>query len=206
MRTLFLLALLSLTPNAAHASPAYWEIGTSLGMVTSPTDYFKLSSGAGVSQTFIGSLAFFFPITNWHDVAHFEIGLSNRLLIGSADGTSVTRGSINPAIRFEFFRFFAGAGYSPLNYLSPPGGGLTSLRIYPNATSYYFEGGAIWKVIPELQITATASLERAWPQGGGTTTIMEYGLHFRFPFAPRESGGAGSVDFDGFRYPFGFMK
>ncbi|NDG85112.1 MAG: hypothetical protein EBX52_08780, partial [Proteobacteria bacterium] len=135
-------------------------------------------------------------------------GLQNRIscATGSA-GQSLTFGSLNPSVRFEFWRFFAGAGYSPVAFLNTDKKGILGLHPYRGASSYFVEGGAIWRVVPEFQIIASGALE----VGNGSfdaspSPIMEYSIRFRFPLDPRESSGSKGSRFDGYRYPFGIMK
>jgi hypothetical protein len=135
--------------------------------------------------------------------------MQNRFLTtsGSSDGQPLALASVDPAIRLEISRFYLGAGYTPLNFVSKAGSGLSSLHIASSTSSYFLEVGGIWRVTPEFQIVATVAREYGLPPAGGTSPspISEYGLRFRFPLNPVENAHGG-VDFDGFRYPFGFMK
>jgi hypothetical protein len=117
-------------------------------------------------------------------------------------------GSSELATRLQVGRFYVGAGYAPLTYVTKPDQGITSLHVNSGTRAYFFEGGLIWRLIPELQIALTYSREYELSQnpGSGTPVVAEYGLRFRFPLNPSEYEHAGKVDFDGFRYPFGFMK
>ena len=115
--------------------------------------------------------------------------------------------STNIAMRFELYRFYVGGGYSPINLASTSGP--LKLHTNSNVTSFFLEGGLIWRVVPELQIVLTYAREYGIIPGGGAhspTPGTEYGLRFRFPLSPYASVGDASGKFDGFRYPFGFMK
>ena len=193
--------------SSAHAIGPYIEAGTSIGTISSGDSYFKQTGASG--SAFIGSLSLYAPITSEKRFFHFDLGLQNRLTTGSASsGSSLAMATTNLAFRLEIFRLFVGAGYSPLTFSSSASGGITSLHTYSGTSSHFLEGGAIWRVIPELQIVAAAGLEYGALSGGvkSPNPITEYGLRFRFPLNPVESSRAAGVDFDGFRYPFGFMK
>ncbi len=111
--------------------------------------------------------------------------------------------STNIAMRFEFYRFYVGGGYAPFTLAGTSGP--TSFHTNPTATTYFLEGGVIWRVVPELQIVATYAMEYGIsPKSPSPGT--EYGLRFRFPISPYASAQDASGKFDGFRYPFGFMK
>jgi hypothetical protein len=202
----FSLLALAISPNA-HAS-AYIEAGTGLGSFVNGESFFGQST-ASKGNGFLGSLSFYVPVTSEKRFAHLQLGLQNRVLQASdSAGNPLYFGSSEIGARLEISRLFVGAGYAPLTYVNKPGSGITSL--YPNhgSTAYFFEVGAIWRVIPELQICAAYSLEKGLQSGGSSPSpISEYGLRFRFPLDPTDhKSGSKGVDFDGFRYPFGFMK
>ncbi len=136
---------------------------------------------------------------------HFELGLQNRMYFVSTPSPQmdITMLTTNIAMRFELYRFFVGAGYAPFTLASASGP--MSIHTNPNVTTFFLEGGAVWRVVPELQIVATYAMEYgATPKSPSPGT--EYGLRFRFPFSPYDSVGDASSKFDGFRYPFGIMK
>jgi hypothetical protein len=210
-RPRFFLSLL-LSSSLAFASAAkassYIEAGTSLGSYKS-AQQFSGQSAAGSGSGFLGSLSIYFPITSERQFFHFDLGLQNRFLSTSdSNGSPLALGSSEIGMRLQISRIYVGGGYAPLTYVSKAGSGLTSLHLNGGTSAYFFEGGAIWRVIPELQIAATYTMEFGLPSGGGTSPspISEYGLRFRFPLNPTENSHGGGVDFDGFRYPFGFMK
>jgi hypothetical protein len=189
----------------ARASP-YFEVGTSLGSVSNGDAYFQQTAVSGSS--FVSSFNFYVPLTPVNYLAHVDLGLQNRLTsFTPANSESLAMASTNLAMRVEFWRFYAGGGYSPLTFLSSPGGGITGLHSYKGSSAYFWELGVIWRIIPEFQIALCYGRESVRPKGGGTSlSSSEYGLRFRFPLSPKEGGSKGEVKFDGFRYPFGFMK
>jgi hypothetical protein len=203
--SLFFATLLGITQ--AQASP-YFEFGTSLGTMKNGDAFFNQANATSSGFGFIGNFNFYIPVTSMKNIFHLELGLQNRIMTVSNNASqSFASAAPNLAARFEFWRFYVGAGYAPYTYVSKPGEGLMSLHSNPDAHSYFMEGGLIWRVIPEFQIAATYALEFGQPAGGGAQmTAMEYGLRFRFPISPKEVAGGKGVDFDGFRYPFGFMK
>ena len=189
----------------ARAAP-YFEVGTSIGTVKNGDSYFNLTSVSGSS--FVGSFNFYVPITPLRHFTHLDLGLQNRLTtFTTGSGQSLALETTGLGLRLEFWRFYAGAGYSPLAFTSSPGSGVLGLKSKSGASGYFGEAGVIWRVVPELQITLSYGLEYCTPKGGGTNlTSTEYGLHFRFPLHPKENSSKSEVKFDGFRYPFGFMK
>ena len=203
-------AILFLNTHPAHAG-AYGELGTSLGKISNGNTYFGLASGAESSNSgFMGSFNFYVPITPTRFPVQFQLGLANRLTLVSITNpqNNLSMLTSNIALRFEIaVRFYIGGGYSPLNLRSTDG----PLKLMNNAgsTSYFYEVGLIWRVVPELQIAATYSLEYGLAAAGGSRSpspASEYGLRFRFPLFPYDSKNAVGSSFDGFRYPFGFMK
>jgi hypothetical protein len=199
----FLILLVSLVAPHDAGATLYFEAGTGIGIFSKADSFFgtSVSSKSGFS----GSFSAYFPVTRPQNFAHIDLGLQTRFTsTESTSGQTLTMGSANLGARIEIWRFYAGAGYSPINFLSEKGAGLLGLHTYPSNSSYFVEGGAIWRVVPELQIVAAVSLE--YGTKGSPSPLTEYGLRFRFPFNPTEGGGTKSVDFDGFRYPFGIMK
>ena len=170
--------------------------------------YFGQSEAKDTGSGFVGSLGVYFPVNSDRNALQFQVGVQNRLSLNStATGESLAMNTLNLAGRIELNRFFLGAGYSPFDFVSKAGSGVTSLHLNPGTHSYFLEGGVIWQVIPEFQIAAAYGLEfGSSPQGSGPSPATEIGLRFRFPLFPREMGGRGSAKFDGYRYPFGLMK
>jgi hypothetical protein len=196
-RISILLSYILCIGGLAQASP-YFEVGTSVGTLKNGDAFFNKSGSSSSGLGFIGSFNFYVPITSLKRMIHLDLGIQNRFTIASnANGDSFQMVTPNLALRIEIWRLYVGGGYAPVAIGGNPG-----------ASAYFGEGGLIWKVIPEFQIAATAALEFGTPKAGGTSPnpIMEYGLRFRFPINPKEVAGGSGVDFDGFRYPFGFMK
>ena len=189
----------------AFASP-YFDVGTSIGTVSNGDTFFQQTTVSGSS--FVGSFNFYIPVTSQNNFAHIDLGLQNRLTsFTTASSQALAMASTSLAIRIEFWRFYAGAGYAPLTFTSKPGAGIMGLQTNSGATAYFGEAGVLWRVVPEFQIALTYALEYGVPKSGsGLLTSSEMGLRFRFPMSPKEGGGKSEVKFDGFRYPFGFMK
>ena len=190
---------------SAEAS-TYFDAGTLIGSMSGSDHYFN-SPGQSTSGTgFVGTFSAYTNLTSVKNFAHLEFGLQGRLhlLTGTSPAQSLTFASINPALRIEFWRLYFGGGYAPLNFAST--NGLTTLHAYPDHHSYFVETGLIWRVVPEFQITLNYSLECAFDKAGDRSTLPSYGLTFRFPLHPKEAGTRSASDFDGGRYPFGFMK
>jgi hypothetical protein len=189
---------------------AYIEVGTSIATMSNGGNYFGQSDAQSTGTGFLGSFSFYTPITSERHFFHFELGLQNRFLTTSAssDSQPLALASVDPAIRLQISRFYVGGGYTPLNFVSKAGSGLSSLHLAPSTSSYFLEVGGIWRVTPEFQVVATVAREYGLPPGGGMSPspINEYGLRFRFPLNPVENAHRTASDFDGFRYPFGFMK
>ena len=216
MRTLFLAifwpSLLLFYSGTAHAWSSYFELGTSLGKISNGNSFFGLTSGAESSNTgFCGSFSFYVPVTSPHNFFHFELGLQNRLTLVSIASPHKDLSMLTPNIsmRFELYRFYVGGGYAPMTLVSSGGSGPSGLHPNTGTTAYFFEGGLIWRVVPELQIAATYAMEYGITAAGGShspSPATEYGLRFRFPLSPNAAAGDASSKFDGFRYPFGIMK
>jgi len=201
-----ILTLLLVSPllicESARAT-LYFEVGTGIGKFTKADSFFRtaVSSKTGFS----GSFSAYYPVTREQNFAHLDLGIQTRFSsTESTSGSTLSLGSANLGFRAEIWRFYAGAGYSPISFLSEKGAGLLGLHTYPSKSSYFVEGGAIWRVIPEFQIVAALSLE--YGAQGSPSPMTEYGLRFRFPLSPKEGGSSSSGSFDGFRYPFGIMK
>ena len=204
---LSLFVTLILSPSHALAS-AYFEMGGGWSSFKNADSFFGQALGS--SNGYTVDLAALAPITREHRLIHAELGVHLRLSgATAASGDALSMGSLNPALRLEIYRFYAGVGYSPISFVSSSGKGLFGLHTSPGNASYYGEAGAIWKVIPEFQIALACTLEYGRGSAGSSPSpLREYSIRFRFPFNPKETGGpgAGGVEFDGFRYPFGIMK
>jgi hypothetical protein len=189
-------------PNETKAS-LYIEAGTSYGTMANGGSFFQNSAAQSSTSGFLGSLSLYVPVTKERNFFHFELGLQNRLLTA---GNSLAMATNEIGARLQISRFYVGGGYSPLTYVS--NSGVMSLHINPDTHAYFMEAGAIWRVIPEFQIVLTYSREYGVTSGGGQSPapVAEYGLRFRFPLNPSDTSHGSAVDFDGFRYPFGFMK
>jgi hypothetical protein len=181
----------------------YFEFGTGIGSFRNANSFFgtSVSSKSGFS----GNLSAYTPVLGARSFARIDLGIQTRFSsTESNSGSTLSFGSANIGLRAEIWRFYVGAGYSPINFVSEKGAGLLGLHTYPSNSSYFVEGGAIWRVIPEFQIVAALSLE--YGTQGSPSPITEYGLRFRFPLSPKEGGSSPDGSFDGFRYPFGIMK
>lgn len=194
----------------AGTGSAYTELGASLGHISSGDQYFGLSSGASSTNSgFAGSISLYVPVTPTRLPIHLDLGLQNRMYFLSIDTpqTNLAMLSTNVSARINLLsRFYVGGGYAPITFKST--NGPLGLRNNANVTSYFFEGGAIWRVVPELQIAATFAMEYGMTGSGAQSPspAREYGLRFRLPLFPYSSKEDASGKFDGFRYPFGFMK
>ena len=186
----------------------YIEAGAGLGSFSSGQAFFGQSTASSGSG-FLGSLSAYIPVTSEKNFAHLELGIQNRFLSASdSSGATLDFATSELAARLEISRLYFGGGYTPFTFVNSQGSGILSIHRNSKASAYFVEAGAIWRVIPELQICAEYSLERGLISGGGTSPslVSEYALRFRFPFAPDEHQGGKNVKFDGFRYPFGVMK
>ncbi|NDF14742.1 hypothetical protein EB061_05405 [bacterium] len=204
MRPVILGALLAFWLPMAGAS-LYLEAGTGLGNMSSGDTFFGTPTAN--TSNFSASFAAYSPVTPPSSIGHIALGLHARATSGAAaSGTALSFGSANLSLRAEFWRFFAGAGYSPISYISKKGSGFLGLKGQRESCSYFIETGAIWRVIPEFQIIGAVSLETGLTQSVKSPLITEYGLRFRFPLDPKERPSGGGQSFDGYRYPFGIMK
>jgi hypothetical protein len=209
--TLLGLLLMLVKPHSTLAASAYGELGASFGKISTGDGYFGTSNSISSSNLgFCGSFNFYIPVTPSRYKVNLQLGLQNRLTLVSNPSPKLDLAmfTANMAFRVELSdRFYVGAGYGPFTLKST--NGLLNLMNNNGATSYFYEAGAIWRVVPELQISVTYSLEYGSPANGGSRSpspASEYGLRFRFPLFPYESGSGSASDYDGFRYPFGFMK
>ena len=203
---LLLLGLVFLGSPSAKAWSPYLELGTSLGKLSNYDPWFGASTTGSTSNLgFMGSFNFYMPMTSPKNIFHFEIGLQNRMHFVSTENpkSNLVYISNNFALRFELDRFFVGAGYTPFHLTS--NSGLLSVKPSAVTNTYFIEGGVIWRVVPELQIVATMSMEYGLTEKT-PSPASEYGLRFRFPLDPYSTVGDASSKFDGFRYPFGIMK
>lgn len=198
------------TPLQSWGGSPYFELGSSLGKLTELDRYFGFTStGTSSNLGFCGSFSFYVPITSPRNFFHFDLGLQNRMYFVSSTNPDYDLSLVttNVALRLEISRFYIGGGYGPFTLVSQ--NGPLKLRTNPNVTSFFVEGGLIWRVVPELQIVATYAQEYGIIPGEtnrSPSPASEYGLRFRFPLSPYSTPGGGAADYDGFRYPFGFMK
>jgi hypothetical protein len=191
-----ILLLILAAIKVAHADP-YIEAGTSIGNASNADAMAQRSLGA-VGTSFIGSLSLYFPVGR--GPVHFDLGMQNRFTTLPGASGSAMMFTPNVAARIEFWRVYIGGGYAPKV--------LVDFKPYQGSSAYFGEAGAIWRVVPELQICATIAMEYGMPASGGKSPSpsTEYGLRFRFPLNPKEAGSARGVDWDGYRYPFGIMR
>ena len=177
--------------------------------MSSGANYFQQPAASSTKTGFGMNGSFYYPVIFPRDAIHVDIGIQDRLTSSSIAGTGspLAMNTLNLGVRLEFWRFYVGAGYGVWDFVSTPGNGVASLRSYAGVHSYFTEGGVIWRVIPEFQIAAGVGLEFGTPSGGTSPApSIDYGLHFRFPLFPGDEAKSKTVKFDGFRYPFGFMK
>jgi len=191
-------------PAKAFAWSTYVELGASLGSLSTANSYFGLPASVSFNNGFCGGVSFYVPVTSPKNFFHFELGVQDRMyFLSDSASKDLAMDTINIAARFEIYRFFIGAGYAPIDLAST--NGPTALAVKSGSTSWFGEGGYIWRVVPELQIVAAFAMEYGLsPHSPSPAT--EYGLRFRFPLSPYSSAGDASSKFDGYRYPFGFMK
>jgi len=205
MRRIGFLLSFSLAFSPLAGASTYFEFGLGVGTFKKADSYFGTSvSNAG---GFAGNFSAYWPLTYLGNLARIDFGLQNRISCGTdTSGGSLTFGSVNLATRIEFWRFFVGAGASPITFFNTNQKGILGLHPQAGTYSYFVEGGALWRVVPEFQIIASAALETASVSSAlSPSPITEFSLRFRFPLNPKEFTGRGS-SFDGYRYPFGIMK
>ncbi len=206
---LFLFQIASLFLGAEALAGPYFDAGFGLESMSSGANYFQQPAADKASGGFAASYGFYIPTFFRRNSFHIDLGITDRLTTASISSTggSLAMNTVNLAVRVEFWRIYVGGGYGVYDMVSRPDSGVTSLHGYPGTHSYFMEAGLIWRVIPELQIAGGVSLEYGLPTGGTSPSpSIDYGLHFRFPFSATEDAKSRGVDFDGFRYPFGFMK
>ena len=205
--TVLLALSILLSTHEGIASP-YFEAGAALGDVKNGDEFFNLPNSNSDSFGFVGSFSFYAPVTSLKHFWHLELGLQNRVsTFTNSDSKSFAMLSPNLSARLEFSRFYVGAGYAPITFASKGDSGISGLTRRTDAVSYFFEGGLIWRIIPEFQIAFTYALEYGAAFGPALNSRgSEYGLRFRFPLFPKELTKGSGADFDGFRYPFGVMK
>jgi hypothetical protein len=206
---LTLTAFLTLGILSDARATGYFEAGTSLAAFNNAASFFGQSQASSTSGGIVCSLGVFDFLTKENAPVRLDMGVQLRIssTTASSSGDPLDMGTFNAILRAEFYRFFAGIGYSPVTWVSKPQAGFTSLHLNPNSHAYLWEAGAIWRVIPEFQIIAVMGMEYGSVSGNTSPApVTEYGLHFRFPFNPKEGGSGKSASFDGFRYPFGVMK
>jgi hypothetical protein len=202
----FLLVLSAALAPLSGKAATYVEGGTALGSMKNAGNFFQTANVGSSNEGFIGSLSVYTPVTNENRFFHFELGLQGRVTVATDTNTSKSLDMLSPnlAVRLQVSRLYVGAGYAPIVFGSTDGIG--HLRHITSAASDFIEGGIIWNLIPELQITANVGYEFGLPENSHVSpTISEYGLRFRFPINPHEGAAKGS-SYDGFRYPFGVMK
>lgn len=204
----FLAAFLLIScPTLAHAS-GYWEGGWSLNMMKKGATWFGQSSANSADTGYGLAGSVYFPVLWARHPYHLDLGIQDRYTRSSASSNSFGMNTVNIAARLELWRIFVGAGYGFFDFVNSPGKSSLSMHHYSNATSIFYEAGLIWRVIPEFQINLEAAIENGTPPSSSATspTTTSLGISFRFPFSPKETNSARGVEFDGFRYPFGFMK
>lgn len=203
---IFAFSILILAPLPAHAFGIYTDFGFGIGTLKNGANYFNQPTADGSHSSTVINGGLYYPVLE--KALILDLGLMDRLTYSStSSGSSLGMNTVNVGARLEFARFFVGAGYGVFDMVSSAGS--SSPHAYSGVHSHFFEGGVIWRVIPEFYITLSAGLEYASPTGGTSPSpSSDYGIHFRFPLYPSErpKSGSKSVEFDGFRYPFGFMK
>ena len=204
---LFQIAALFLAVEA-HAG-MYTDAGFGLASMSGGAKYFQQPGADQASGGFAASFGLYVPTFFRRSPIHVDLGIVDKLTTASISSTggSLAMNTVNFAVRVEVWRIYVGGGYGFYDMVSRPDSGITSLHGYAGTHSYFMEAGLIWRVIPEFQIAGGVSLEFGLPSGGTSPSpTTDYGLHFRFPLFPSEDAKSRGVDFDGFRYPFGFMK
>ncbi len=195
----FLFAQAGQLVTARSTFAVYSELQTGIGIISSAEKYFGVAGSGGLG--FSGGLHLYGNLFGKPGMA-WQWGIANRLTTGNLDGASLAMLTHNLATRIEFYRFYIGGGFSPFGWKSTDG--ISGLKPNSGVKTFFLEGGLIWKIVPEYQICATVAYE--FPYLTFVPTNMEYGLRFRFHFGNPEDSSKKEKDWDGWRYPFGFMR
>lgn len=183
---------------SADAVIYYFEFGGGLGKISEATAVNpeatenETSGGASVPLTLGVNL----QSRQWGPL--FQLGLQARYVTGSAGGATATVLTTSPVFRIEFWRLFAGVGYSPWVWKD-----VSFKKLQLNALTY--EGGFLFPITPEIDFGLQAAMQTLKPKSGGgpEAKTLEYGAFFRLNFGLSSQNATARRKYKGWRYPFG---
>ncbi|MDR3606601.1 MAG: hypothetical protein P4M08_04375 [Oligoflexia bacterium] len=129
---------------------------------------------------------------------------------GSTTGNSLSLLTVYPALRLQITRLYFTGGYTPWVWQSQGSGTSASAARAVGSSSVLAEAGLLWPITPEFSLGAFGNAQFVKnPDGNGPSPAMSAGVLMRFHFGyygDNSGGGHKSNEYDGFRYPFGFMR
>ncbi len=133
-------------------------------------------------------------------------GLENRASLSSdANGDSLGFVAPYPEIRIQLSKAFGGIGVTPIELSQQQGA-----YHFKHALAYMGEVGLLWAVTPKFSLGAVGSAQVVSSAGTlSPAPILEAVALLRFYFGTAGNGGGsenGSVEFHGWRYPFGQIR
>lgn len=218
LRVIFLVIGLAITLPTTHAATFYIELGPGLSTITNSAAVFN-NTFAGGSLAFSSNVIFAYDSGGPLAPFSFHIGARGQWLSGLSGTRFGNLVALYPMVRFEFFRFYIGAGMTPLAmFRVAPAPGIDGLTPVSGGLPFFIEGGLEWKMIPDFHLILGAAAHGAYAATGITMfPSYEFSAQFRFLFnigggsagaasSSANGSSSGPGKYDGWRYPFGIGK
>lgn len=201
-------------PKPASAAVFYTEVQTGLNQFAT-SDSLVQSTGASVKRGASLGLGLYYSLSGGSQAADLQFGLVARLNNGSQyPGNNLSLFTPAAVVRIQLSRLFFGGGVAPLVWRRvDPSAGINHLDRVTSVISYYGEAGILWPVTSDFSLGLGADLQQNIGTGAaGSKLSYRAGALMRFYFSigggtgASGSGSKGSNEYQGWRYPFGFIK
>lgn len=200
-------------PQFGKAQSLYYEVEGGVSQVREASPFF----GGGEAKTLAFGAAIDFGLftgftpKNKKNIFELQVGIQGHYVTATASGGAVSMLTPYPVVRLQAARLFLTAGASPLVYKTTP----ASSSFTPSTGSIAVLGelGLLWPITPEFSLGLVAGGEAV--STGGTLSpkpAAELTILMRFYFKLFGIGGDGngsgrsSIEWNGWRYPFGEIQ
>lgn len=211
MRVLGVLAILVLgflgVTRSAHAGMWYYELAGGVTHFSEQDTFYDTTSGATSFGIALDN-ALFYGLGKDGAPVELQIGLQDRYSsASSADGITYLYQALYPVVRLQLSKFYLAGGATPLLWKhAGTSGGITDMSYASGSVSFLGETGLLWSLTPTFSVGLNIALQTASSSSElSPKPVADGTLSFRFYFGGH-SGKGSSNEFEGWRYPFGFIK
>jgi hypothetical protein len=134
-----------------------------------------------------------------------QLGIQGRASLPTADGSTYGFFAPYPMLRIQLGQIFTSFGATRWVYTQSPG---PVFQLHLPSVAYVAEVGLLWAVTPKFSLGAVTATQFVNNRGVvSPAPVIEISALLRFYFGTiKDSNRKGSIEFEGWRYPFGRIR